>query len=173
MNREDGSTSPDSATVEVVRNFLVSAADESQRTLVRTAYTILYDILGFGISLYDWEYNLLPDSPRLALFLGSNDYAVENTIENLSEEKGGRGHNQLLISGPAVVEACFEDIFDPKQRALKARLQNYLTGLGCDRLRRQRLRFRDCGGAAHGNDARPVYPQRDALQPSRWRRSLR
>ncbi|WP_255171167.1 hydantoinase B/oxoprolinase family protein [Natrononativus amylolyticus] len=78
---------PDAATVEVVRNYLTSAATEMQRTLIRTAYnTIIYEILDFGISLYDRDRNLIADSPGLALFLGANDYALDKLVEHLGEE---------------------------------------------------------------------------------------
>lgn len=78
---------PDAATVEVVRNYLTSAATEMQRTLIRTAYnTIIYEILDFGISLYDRDRNLIADSPGLALFLGANDFALEKLIEHVGEE---------------------------------------------------------------------------------------
>jgi N-methylhydantoinase B len=50
----------DAATVEVIRNYLSSAANEMQRTLIRTAYnTIIYEILDFGISLYNADMNLI------------------------------------------------------------------------------------------------------------------
>lgn len=91
-NNTDYSSSPDAPTVEVVRNYLVSAADEMQRTLIRTAYnTILYEILDFGLSIYDREFNLLADSPGLALFLGSNDYTVRETVEYIGEENLDEG----------------------------------------------------------------------------------
>jgi N-methylhydantoinase B len=77
----------DAATVEVVRNYLNSAAAEMQRTLIRTAYnTIIYEILDFGISLYDRRMELIADSPGLALFLGANDYAVRRGVEYVGEE---------------------------------------------------------------------------------------
>lgn len=77
----------DAATVEVIRNYLTSAATEMQRTLVRTAYNaIIYEILDFGISIYDREMNLVADSPGLALFLGANDYGLEKAVEHVGEE---------------------------------------------------------------------------------------
>jgi N-methylhydantoinase B len=77
----------DAATVEVIRNYLTSAATEMQRTLVRTAYNaIVYEILDFGISLYDRELNLIADSPGLALFLGANDYGLEKAVEYVGED---------------------------------------------------------------------------------------
>ncbi|WP_135822186.1 hydantoinase B/oxoprolinase family protein [Halostella litorea] len=77
----------DGATVEVIRNYLTSAATEMQRTLIRTAYnTIIYEILDFGISMYDADQRLIADSPGLSMFLGANDYGLRRTIEHLGEE---------------------------------------------------------------------------------------
>ncbi len=90
-------TEPDAATVEVVRNYLTSAATEMQRTLIRTAYnTIIYEILDFGISLYDRDRNLIADSPGLALFLGANDYALEKLVEHVGEENMNPGDIILM-----------------------------------------------------------------------------
>lgn len=72
----------DPATVEVIRHYLVSAATEMERTLVRTAYsTIIYEINDFGLSIFDKDLNLLADSTGLPLFLGANEYAVRQTFE--------------------------------------------------------------------------------------------
>jgi N-methylhydantoinase B len=77
----------DPATVEVIRNYLTSAASEMQRTLIRTAYnTIVYEIKDFGLSLYDSDLNLVADSPGLTLFLGANDYSLKKGVEHIGEE---------------------------------------------------------------------------------------
>lgn len=77
----------DSATVEVIRNYFTSAANEMQRTLIRTAYnTIVYEIRDFGLSLYDRDQNLIADSPGLTLFLGANDYSLQKAVEHVGEE---------------------------------------------------------------------------------------
>ncbi|MEK9660700.1 MAG: hydantoinase B/oxoprolinase family protein, partial [Alphaproteobacteria bacterium] len=72
----------DPATAEVIRHYLVSAATEMERTLVRTAYsTIIYEINDFGLSIFDRDFNLLADSTGLPLFLGANEFAVKRTFE--------------------------------------------------------------------------------------------
>lgn len=72
----------DPATVEVIRHYLVSAATEMERTLVRTAYsTIIYEINDFGLSIFDRNFRLLADSTGLPLFLGANEYAIQQTFE--------------------------------------------------------------------------------------------
>jgi N-methylhydantoinase B len=82
----DADADVDLGTVEVVRNYLVSASREMQRTLTRTAYnTVIYEALDFGISIYDRELNLVADSPGLSLFLGTNDYAIEKGVEYVGE----------------------------------------------------------------------------------------
>lgn len=101
----------DASTVEVVRNYLVSAAVEMQRTLIRTAYnTIIYEIFDFGISLYDRHQDLIADSPGLALFLGANDYALRRGIEYLGEENLDAGDIVMLNypywSGSHTLDVC-------------------------------------------------------------------
>lgn len=90
----------DPATVEVIRNYLTSAATEMQRTLIRTAYnTIIYEILDFGISVFDKDLNLIADSPGLALFLGANDYGIKKAIEHVGEENMNPG-DVLIMNYP-------------------------------------------------------------------------
>ncbi|MFK5604789.1 hydantoinase B/oxoprolinase family protein [Haloferax volcanii] len=90
----------DPATVEVIRNYLTSAATEMQRTLIRTAYnTIIYEILDFGISVFDRDLNLIADSPGLALFLGANDYGIKKAIDHVGEENMNPG-DVLIMNYP-------------------------------------------------------------------------
>lgn len=82
------SADPDAATVEVVRNYLSSAAKEMERTLVRTAYsTLIYEIKDFGLSLYDADLNLVADSTGLPLFLGANDFGVVNALDRVDVDE--------------------------------------------------------------------------------------
>ncbi len=75
-------TQLDGATVEVIRSYLVSAAEEMRRTLIRTAFNpVIYEVLDFGISIYDADLELIADAPGLAFFLGANDYAIRKGVE--------------------------------------------------------------------------------------------
>lgn len=101
----------DAATVEVIRNYLTSAAAEMQRTLIRTAYnTVIYEILDFGISMYDRDLNLIADSPGLALFLGANDGAIEKMVDYVGKENLEPGDVLMLNypywSGTHVLDMC-------------------------------------------------------------------
>ena len=107
----DDRSGSDAATVEVIRNYLTSAATEMQRTLVRTAYnTVIYEILDFGISIYDADLNLVADSPGLALFLGANDVAVRNAVDHVGVENLDPGDVLLLNypywSGTHTLDIC-------------------------------------------------------------------
>ncbi|MGF7151867.1 N-methylhydantoinase B [Sphingomonas zeicaulis] len=74
-------TKLDGATVEVIRSYLVSAAEEMRRTLIRTAFNpVIYEVLDFGISIYDAELELIADAPGLAFFLGANDHAIRKGV---------------------------------------------------------------------------------------------
>lgn len=107
----------DASTVEVVRNYLSSAAGEMQRTLIRTAYnTIVYEILDFGISLYDRRLQLVADSPGLAMFLGANDYAIRKGVEYVGAENLDPGDilimNYPYWSGSHTLDVClFAPVF--------------------------------------------------------------
>jgi len=87
----------DAATVEIVRNYLTSAAEEMKESLIRTAYnSVIYDIWDFGISLYDEDLNLVADSPGLTLFLGANDYAIKKGIEHIGRDNFEPGDVAIL-----------------------------------------------------------------------------
>ncbi|WP_255152231.1 hydantoinase B/oxoprolinase family protein [Halorarius halobius] len=110
--------SVDSATVEVIRNYLQSAANEMQRTLIRTAYnTAIYEMLDFGISIYDADLNLVADSPGLTLFLGANDYSIEKGVEYVGEENLNPGDvvmmNYPYWSSAHTLDPClFSPVFN-------------------------------------------------------------
>lgn len=72
----------DSITVEVIRNYLLSAAREMARNLMRTSYsTIVYEIRDFGLGIYDKQCRLLAEAPGLAIFTRANDYALRKIVE--------------------------------------------------------------------------------------------
>lgn len=77
----------DSVTVEVIRNYLLSAAREMMRNLKRTSFnTIVYEIQDFGLGLYDRKGRLIAESPGLAVFTRANDFGIRSMIDYLGEE---------------------------------------------------------------------------------------
>ena len=80
-------TELDGATVEVIRNYLVSTAEEMRRTLVRTAFNpVIYDVLDFGISIYNADRELMAEAPGITSFLGANDHAIHRVVEYVGQE---------------------------------------------------------------------------------------
>ncbi len=71
----------DGATVEVVRSYLVAAAEEMRATLIRTAFNpVIYEVHDFGISIYDADLRLVAESTGLSRFLGANDYSIRKGV---------------------------------------------------------------------------------------------
>ncbi len=87
----------DPITVEVIHNYLLSAAREMNRNLMRTAYnTIVYEVRDFGLGLYDRHCRLLAEAPGLAIFTRANDYALRKIVEFLGEDNIHPGDVILL-----------------------------------------------------------------------------
>ncbi|MCY4024541.1 MAG: hydantoinase B/oxoprolinase family protein [Anaerolineaceae bacterium] len=90
----------DLITTEVIHNYLLSAAREMERNLMRTSYnTIVYEIRDFGLGIYDRHCRLLAEAPGLAIFTRGNDYGLGKTIDFVGEENLEPG-DLLLTSYP-------------------------------------------------------------------------
>lgn len=89
--------SEDGIKVEVIRSYLLSAAEEMRRTLIRTAFSpAIYEILDFGISIYDGNLDLIASAPGLALFLGANDHAIRRGVAYVGVERLSPGDIVLM-----------------------------------------------------------------------------
>lgn len=74
-------------TSELIRSHLASAAEEMRRALIRTAFNpVIYDVLDFGISIYDDNLDLVVEAPGVPSFIGANDYAIKKAIEYVGKE---------------------------------------------------------------------------------------
>ncbi|MDR5699037.1 hydantoinase B/oxoprolinase family protein [Agromyces aerolatus] len=87
----------DGATVEVIRNYVVSAAEQMRRTLVRSAFNpVIYDVLDFGISIYNAEQQLMAEASGITHFLGANDRALVLASDYIGIENMEPGDVYLL-----------------------------------------------------------------------------
>lgn len=87
----------DGATVEVIRNYVVSAAEQMRRTLVRSAFNpVIYDVLDFGISIYNSEQELMAEASGITHFLGANDRALIEGTRYIGPENMGPGDVFIL-----------------------------------------------------------------------------
>ncbi|MGH3681635.1 MAG: hydantoinase B/oxoprolinase family protein [Natronosporangium sp.] len=90
-------TTLDGATAEVVRSYLLSAAEEMRATLIRTSFNpVIYEVHDFGISLYDAQLRLVAEATGLAFFLGANDYSLRKGVEYVGRENLHPGDVVLL-----------------------------------------------------------------------------
>jgi N-methylhydantoinase B len=87
----------DGATIEATRSYLVAAAEEMRATLIRTAFNpVIYEVLDFGISIYDDRLRLVAEAAGLTRFLGANDYSLRKGVEYVGAENLHRGDIVLL-----------------------------------------------------------------------------
>ena len=87
----------DGATVEVIRNYVGSVAEQMRRTLVRSAFNpVIYDVLDFGISIYDAELSLMAEAAGITHFLGANDHAIVKGTEYVGVDTMSEGDVYLL-----------------------------------------------------------------------------
>lgn len=71
----------DGASVEIIRSYLTSAAEQMRRALVRSAFNpVIYEVLDFGISMYDADLELIAEAPGITSFLGANDYGIRKGV---------------------------------------------------------------------------------------------
>ncbi|GGM15515.1 hydantoinase B/oxoprolinase family protein [Nakamurella endophytica] len=92
-----GAAELDGATVEVIRNYVVSVAEQMRRTLVRSAFNpVIYDVLDFGISLYTADLELMAEAAGITHFLGANDYAIVKGTDYVGPERMAPGDVYLL-----------------------------------------------------------------------------
>ena len=76
-----GSPPLDGASVEIIRSYLTSAAEQMRRALVRSAFNpVIYEVLDFGISMYDADLELIAEAPGITSFLGANDYGIRKGV---------------------------------------------------------------------------------------------
>jgi N-methylhydantoinase B len=71
----------DPVLTEIVRQGLLSAAEQMKIALVRTAFSpIVYDMIDFCCALYDPDVRLLAQAQATPLFLGTMGYCVESCV---------------------------------------------------------------------------------------------
>jgi len=87
----------DGATAEVVRSYLISAAEEMRATLIRTSFNpVIYEVHDFGMSMYDADLRLIAEATGLTFFLGANDFSLAKGVEYVGRENLHRGDIVLL-----------------------------------------------------------------------------
>lgn len=79
----------DPVVTELIRNSLISAADQMKRALIRTSFSpIVYEAMDFAVVLYDKDIRLLSQAPTLPTFMGTMNFCVEAAVKGA----GGPGN---------------------------------------------------------------------------------
>ncbi|MFV2018383.1 hydantoinase B/oxoprolinase family protein [Micromonospora sp. LOL_023] len=87
----------DGATAEVVRSYLISAAEEMRATLIRTSFNpVIYEVHDFGMSMYDADLRLIAEATGLTFFLGANDFSLAKGVAYVGRDNLHRGDIVLL-----------------------------------------------------------------------------
>ncbi len=146
----------DGATVEVVRSYLLAAAEEMRTTLIRTAFNpVIYEVLDFGISIYDAGMDLIAEAPGLTFFLGANDYSLRKGVEYVGLENLHRG-DVVMLNYPywnaahAYDATMFAPVFAPDEADPAA--DGTLLGFVCVRAHWMDLGAKDAGYVLDSTD---------------------
>ncbi|MCB0188626.1 MAG: hydantoinase B/oxoprolinase family protein, partial [Caldilineaceae bacterium] len=79
--------STDKITIEVIRNYLITVADEMKKVVERTAMSpIIYEVLDFSTGVFTREGKLMGQAAGLTSFLGTLDLAVMAVLDKFGPE---------------------------------------------------------------------------------------
>jgi N-methylhydantoinase B len=77
----------DPITTEIIRNAFISAAEEMNATLIRSAYTpVIYEYRDCSVGIFDAQHRVLGHSSGLPLFLGNLEACTLHTEKVLGRE---------------------------------------------------------------------------------------
>jgi len=77
----------DPITVEVIRNYFLSAADQMRSTLLRASFNpVIYEMVDFSVGLYNKKAELLAEGSGIPVFMGTLTFAIQNVVNYLGED---------------------------------------------------------------------------------------
>lgn len=104
------SVKTDPATLEIIRNRLLSAAEDMRVTLVRSAYTpTIFESEDCAIGLLDENAEVIALSTGLPIFLGNLGQAVEASVELRGGPGTMRPGEVYLLNDPYIQGAHLQD----------------------------------------------------------------
>lgn len=88
---------PDKITIEVIRNYLITVAEEMKKVIERTAVSpIIYEVLDFSTGVFTRDARLIGQAAGLPMFLGTLDMAVQAVLEKFGPD--GLSEGDLIIT---------------------------------------------------------------------------
>jgi N-methylhydantoinase B len=150
----------DPVTTEIIRNALVSCAQDMNATLIRSAYTpIIYEGKDCSVALLDERGDVLGQSLGLPLFLGNLEVCVKLTAERLGWDAFRPGDlfhmNDSYMTGTHLNDAT---IFGP------IHWRGRLVGFAATRAHWLDVGAKDPGGAM---DSREIFQEGMRWGPTR------
>ncbi|MFY1649508.1 hydantoinase B/oxoprolinase family protein [Solwaraspora sp. WMMB762] len=148
----------DGATAEVVRSYLISAAEEMRATLIRTSFNpVIYEVHDFGMSMYDADLRLIAEATGLTFFLGANDFSLAKGVEYVGRENLHRGDIVLLNypywnAAHASDATLFAPVFMPDPDDANPDADGDLVGFLCVRAHWMDLGAKDPGYVLDSTD---------------------
>ena len=92
----------DKITVEVIRNYLITIAEEMKKVIERTSMSpIIYEVLDFSTGVFTREAKLMGQAAGLTMFLGTLDLAVEAALTKFGVD--GLHPGDLIITNDPYV----------------------------------------------------------------------
>jgi len=93
-------TSIDPVTLEVVRNYMQSAARHMRNVLVRASCNpVIYEMIDFSVGLYNRRADLLAEGPGIPHFMGTLRFAIQSVVKYVGESQLNEG-DVLLTTYP-------------------------------------------------------------------------
>ncbi len=100
----------DPFTLSIVRNALISAAEEMFTVTARTAQSpIIYDVLDFSTAITDPEGNVTAQATGIPLFIGIFDYTVKGVIKKYGRNEFNDG-DVIVLNDPYMSGTHLNDV---------------------------------------------------------------
>lgn len=100
----------DPFTLGMVRNALVSAAEEMFTVTARTAQSpIIYDVLDFSTAITDSSGNVTAQATGIPLFIGIFDYTVKGVISKFGSDSFNEG-DVIILNDPYMSGTHLNDV---------------------------------------------------------------
>ena len=93
MNDASLRSAADPVTTEIVRNFVISCAEDMNASLWRSAHSaVIYEGRDSAVGLLDADGNMLGQSSGVPLFIGAIDANVHHVIDYYERRHRARRH---------------------------------------------------------------------------------
>ncbi len=98
-------------TIEIIRNAFISAAEEMNASLARSAYSpIIYEMKDCSVGIFNKETALLGQSAGLPIFLGNLDHCIKLTTESIGGQRKYKSGDLYILNDSYLTGTHLNDI---------------------------------------------------------------